>query len=249
MKGVVLVGGMGTRLYPMTRVTNKHLLPVGRFPMVYYPLHNLVEAGIRDILIVTGGNSCGAFLELLRDGREFGLDELYFAYQHAPKGIADALRCASNFVAGDSCVVMLGDNILAGSIKPYVDAFREQGGGARVLLKEVDDPQRFGVAEFGADGEIARIIEKPAEPPSNAAVIGVYMYDSQVWDILPTLELSHRGQYEVTDLSNAYLERGQLRHDIIPFGWSDAGTSESLHRAGAMMYDSEFLPQVREDCW
>jgi glucose-1-phosphate thymidylyltransferase len=249
MKGVILVGGLGTRLYPMTRVTNKHLLPVGRFPMVYYPLHNLVEAGIRDILIVTGGNSVGAFLELLRDGREFGLDQLYFAYQHAPQGIADALRCAGSFVAGDSCVVMLGDNILAGSIKPYVDKFRAQGHGARVLLKEVQDPQRFGVAQFGANGRIQRIIEKPVEPPSNAAVIGVYMYDAQVWEILPTLKLSDRGQYEVTDLSNAYLERGELEHDLIPFGWSDAGTPESLHRAGEMMYASNFLPEVKEDCW
>ncbi|NLO73317.1 MAG: NTP transferase domain-containing protein [candidate division WS1 bacterium] len=249
MKGIILVGGLGTRLYPMTRVTNKHLLPVGRFPMVYYPLHNLVEAGIRDILIVTGGNSVGAFMELLRDGREFGLDQLYFAYQHAPQGIADALRCAESFVDGDSCVVMLGDNILAGSIKPCVDKFREQKRGARVLLKEVSDPQRFGVAEFGPDGRITQILEKPADPPSNAAVIGVYMYDAQVWELLPTLRLSARGQYEVTDLSNAYLERGELEHDLIPFGWSDAGTPESLHRASEMMYSSDFLPELEEDCW
>lgn len=246
MKGVILVGGLGTRLYPMTRVTNKHLLPVGRFPMVYYPLHNLVEAGIRDILIVTGGNSPGAFLELLRDGREFGLDQLYFAYQHAPQGIADALRCAESFVGGDSCVVMLGDNILAGSIRPFVQRFHDQGGGARVLLKEVPDPQRFGVAEFDAEGRIVRIHEKPAQPPSSAAVIGVYMYDARVWEILPKLQLSERGQYEVTDLSNAYLDRGELEYDLIDFGWSDAGTPESLHRAGEMVYASDFLPQLAD---
>jgi glucose-1-phosphate thymidylyltransferase len=246
MKGVILVGGLGSRLHPMTRVTNKHLLPVGRFPMVYYPLHNLVEAGLRDILIVTGGNSSGAFLELLRDGREFGLSQLYFAYQHEPRGIADALRCAQSFVAGDSCIVMLGDNILAGSIKPYVDRFREQGSGARVLLKEVPDPQRFGVAEFGPEGQITRILEKPLEPPSAQAVIGVYMYDARVWEMLPGLQLSARGQYEVTDLSNAYLQRGELQHDVIPFGWSDAGTPESLHRASEMMYASNFLPEPLE---
>jgi glucose-1-phosphate thymidylyltransferase len=188
-------------------------------------------------------------MELLRDGREFGLDQLYFAYQHAPQGIADALRCAESFVDGDSCVVMLGDNILAGSIKPCVDKFREQKRGARVLLKEVSDPQRFGVAEFGPDGRITQILEKPADPPSNAAVIGVYMYDAQVWELLPTLRLSARGQYEVTDLSNAYLERGELEHDLIPFGWSDAGTPESLHRASEMMYSSDFLPELEEDCW
>jgi glucose-1-phosphate thymidylyltransferase len=232
----------------MTRVTNKHLLPVDRFPMVYYPLHNLVESGVRDIMLVTGGNQPGSFLELLRDGREFGLDHLYFAYQHAPRGIADALRCAEGFVDGDRCVVMLGDNILAGSIKPYVEAFGE-APGARVLLKEVPDPQRFGVPAFDAQGRIAEVLEKPENPPTNYAVIGVYMYDEQLWDILPTLPLSARGQYEITDVSNAYLERGQLEYDIIPYGWSDAGTPESLRRAAEMMHQSDFVPTINEDAW
>ncbi len=249
MKGIILVGGLGTRLYPMTRVTNKHLLPVGHFPMVYYPLHNLVEAGVRDIMLVTGGNQVGAFLELLRDGREFGLAHLYFAYQHAPKGIADALRCAEAFVDRDRCIVMLGDNILAGSIKPFVDRFREQPAGARVLAKEVPDPHRFGVPRFDEAGRIAEIIEKPADPPSSLAIIGVYMYDETLWDILPTLALSARGQYEITDVNNAYLQRGQLDYDVISFGWSDAGTPESLHRAAEMMRTSDFLPQIEEGVW
>ena len=215
--------------------------------MVYYPLHNLVEAGVRDIMLVTGGNQVGAFLELLRDGREFGLAHLYFAYQHAPRGIADALRCAEAFVDRGRCIVMLGDNILAGSIKPYVDKFRAQPAGARILAKEVPDPHRFGVPRFDDQGRIAEIIEKPTDPPSNLAIIGVYMYDARVWEILPTLQLSERGQYEVTDLSNAYLDRGELEHDLIDFGWSDAGTPESLHRASEMMYASDFLPRIAED--
>ena len=245
MKGIILVGGMGTRLAPMTYVTNKHLLPVGAFPMVYYPLNTLVDAGVRDIMIVTGGNNPGAFLELLHDGSDFGLEHLYFTYQSAPQGIADALRRAQHFVEDDRCIVVLGDNIVAGSIKPYVDAFREQEAGAKVLLVEVPDPERFGVPEFGPDGEILRLIEKPADPPSKYAVIGVYMYDKLVWEILPTLEPSARGQYEITDVNNAYLERGLLTHDIIPWPWSDAGTPESLFRATCLARESGFLPQVK----
>jgi len=244
MKGVILVGGLGTRLRPMTEVTNKHLLPVWRFPMVYYPLHSLVDAGVRDIMIVTGGNRPGDFLELLRDGGDFGLEHLYFSYQSEPRGIADALRRAEHFVAGDPCMLILGDNILSGSIKPYVDRFREQSRGMKILLKQVANPQRFGVPQFDDDGKIVRVIEKPDEPPSPYAVIGAYMMDEQVWEILPTLELSERGQYEITDVQNVYLQRGRLTHDIIDCEWSDAGTPESLFRAAAMMHDSDFLPPV-----
>ena len=245
MKGVILVGGLGTRLEPMTRVINKHLLPVGQFPMVYYPLHSLVDAGIRDIMIVAGGNNPGEFLELLHDGSEFGLDHLYFTYQHQPLGIADALRATEHFVGDDRCIVILGDNILAGSIAPYVQRYRQQSAGARILLVEVPDPQRFGVPEFDEEGHIVRVVEKPAQPPSEYAVIGVYMYDQLLWDILPTLELSDRGQYEITDVQNAYLQRGLLEYDIIDFGWSDAGTPESLFRATTMMRDSDFLPELK----
>lgn len=242
MKGVIIVGGLGTRLRPMTRVTNKHLLPVWRFPMVYYPLHSLVDAGIKDVLIVTGGNSPGDFLELLHDGSDFGLRQLYFAYQSSPRGIADALRIAEGFVGNDDCTLMLGDNILNGSIRKHMEAFEAQGGSMRVLLNKVPDPQRFGVPRFDDEGNIAEVIEKPEVPPSPYAIIGVYMMDRQVWEILPTLQLSERNQYEITDVQNEYLKRGQLRHDVIDCKWSDAGTPESLYYATQLMHDCDFLP-------
>lgn len=247
MKGVILVGGLGTRLAPMTRVTNKHLLPVGRFPMVYYPLHALTEAGIDEIILITGGNSPGGFLELLHDGSEFGLKCLYYAYQQAPKGIADALRLAEKFVARDDCVVMLGDNVIDGSLRPFVEGFQQQKGGARILLYEVPDPERFGVPELDEQGHVTRIVEKPAVPPSSYAVTGIYAYDSTLWDILPTLGLSERGQYEITDVNNVYIERGALYYDIFTHNWSDAGTPESLYRASEMAWKSDFLPPEPRD--
>jgi glucose-1-phosphate thymidylyltransferase len=242
MKGVILVGGLGTRLAPMTKVTNKHLLPVGRFPMVYYPLHAVAEAGIEEVILITGGNSPGAFLELLHDGSEFGLKTLYYAYQFAPRGIADALRLAQAFVADDDCLVMLGDNVVDASLRPFVDNFRQQGGGARILLTQVPDPERFGVPAFDAEGRLTGLIEKPADPPSSYAVIGVYAYDRRLWEILPTLQLSDRGQYEITDVNNAYLQAGTLGYDIFTGQWSDAGTPESLHRASQIAWASSFLP-------
>jgi glucose-1-phosphate thymidylyltransferase len=244
MKGVILVGGLGTRLEPMTRVSNKHLLPIWRYPMVYYPVYTLVEAGIKDILIVTGGNSPGDFLELLHDGREFGLEHLYYTYQPAPKGIADALRLVNHFINQEPFVVMLGDNIVNGSIRPYVDNFRRNPSGARLLLAEVSDPHRFGVAALDGQNRIVQIIEKPTSPPSSYAVIGIYMYDHQIWDILPNLQLSDRGQYEITDVNNAYLERGLLNHDILPFEWTDAGTPESLCHASEIARNSDFLSKL-----
>jgi glucose-1-phosphate thymidylyltransferase len=248
MKGIILVGGTGTRLAPMTRVTNKHLLPVWRYPMVYYPLYNLVEAGVRDIMIVTGGNNPGAFLELLHDGREFGLEHLYFTYQAAPRGIADALRRAEHFVAGERCVVVLGDNVIAGSIRKYVQAFVAQPEGARILLKEVPDAERFGVADIDSvTGHLTAILEKPEVPPSNLAVIGVYMYDAQVWEILPDLKLSDRGQFEITDVNNEYLRRSRLEYDICEPAWSDAGTAESLFRASHLVRDAEWEPTPPSD--
>lgn len=242
MKGVILVGGLGTRLAPMTLVTNKHLLPVGRFPMVYYPLHALCEAGIDEVILITGGNSPGAFLELLHDGSDFGLKTLYYAYQHAPQGIADALRLAKAFVGGDDCIVMLGDNVVDSSLKCFVEGFRNQGGGARILLTEVEDPERFGVPEFDSTGQIIRLHEKPETPPSRYAVIGIYAYDAQLWEILPTLQLSPRGQYEITDVNNIYLGAGQLQYDIFLGNWSDAGTPESLYRASQIAWASSFVP-------
>jgi len=240
VKGVILVGGLGTRLLPMTRVTNKHLLPVGRFPMVYYPLYNLVEAGIRDIMIVTGGNSPGDFLELLHDGSEFGLDYLAFTYQRGAGGIADALRLARPFVGDDRVVVILGDNVFGGSIRPQVAAFVEQPSGAKILLREVHDPERFGVAEVDGAGKVLSIEEKPAEPKSSLAVVGVYMYDQRLWEILPTLVPSDRGQLEITDVNNAYREADELTAEVLACEWSDAGTPESLFRATQIARESEF---------
>jgi len=240
MKGVILVGGLGTRLLPMTRVTNKHLLPVGRFPMVYYPLYNLVEAGVRDIMIVTGGNSPGDFLELLHDGSEFGLEHLTFTYQRGAGGIADALRLARNFVGDERVVVMLGDNILGGSIRPFVESYRAQPSGAKILLRAVEDPERFGVAELDGDGRVVSIVEKPKQPPSDLAVVGVYMYDQRLWEILPTLRPSARGQLEITDVNNAYLQAGELTAEVLDFEWSDAGTPESLYRATQIARASDF---------
>ena len=234
MKGVILAGGLGTRLNPLTKITNKHLLPIYDRPMIHYPLMTLVGAGIRDILIVTGGNHAGEFLRLLGNGREFGLEDISYTYQEGEGGIADALALAKHFADGDQIVVVLGDNIIEGDIKKPVAAFRAQGAGARLLLKKVPDPARFGVPEL-RDGRIAGIEEKPKQPKSDYAVIGIYMYDAQVFDIISTLKPSGRGELEITDVNNAYLKRGQLEHDILEGWWTDAGTFESLFRASQLV--------------
>ena len=223
MKGVILVGGLGTRLLPMTRVTNKHLLPVGRFPMVYYPLYNLVEAGIREIMIVTGGNSPGDFLELLHDGSEFGLNGLTFVYQRGAGGIADALRLARGFVGEDRVAVMLGDNILGGSIRAHVEAFKRQERGAKILLRAVDDPERFGVAEIDANGRVLGIEEKPERPKSNLAVVGVYMYDRAPVGDLPTRTLEPRTARDHRRVNNAYWEAGSWTAEVLECDWSGRG--------------------------
>ena len=238
MKGVVLAGGLGTRLYPLTKVTNKHLLPVYNKPMIYYPILTLVEAGIKDILIVTGGNSAGDFLRLLGNGREFGLSHLSFVYQEGEGGIAAALSLAEHFSENDKIVVILGDNIVEKSIKKEVEIFEKQPKGARILLKEVENPERFGVAEI-KDGKIVRIIEKPKIPPSNLAVTGIYMYDSQVFDIIRTLKPSERGELEITDVNNKYLEMGQLTYGILDGWWTDAGTFDSLLKANILVAEME----------
>jgi glucose-1-phosphate thymidylyltransferase len=234
MKGIVLAGGLGTRLAPLTRITNKHLLPVYDKPMVYYPIRILVEAGITDILIVTGGNSAGDFLKLLRNGAEFGLSHLNYAYQEGEGGIAAALSLAENFADSEPICVVLGDNILQGSISTFVKRFRHQGSGAKILLSEVPDPQRFGVPVIDGD-QIIRIEEKPAEPKSPYAVIGVYMYDNRVFDIIQTLKPSGRGELEITDVNNAYIESGDLSWDVIEGWWTDAGTFDSLLRASNLV--------------
>ncbi len=235
MRGVILAGGAGSRLYPLTRVTNKHLLPVGRVPMIFHPLRTLVEAGIRDIMIVTGGNNAGTFLELLGNGSDFGLEHLNYAYQERPGGIAEALGLARYFVGDDRCVVHLGDNIIAGSIRPYVEQFNRQPSGAMVLLKEVRHPEAYGVPAFSPEGQLTQIIEKPKQPPSPYAVIGVYMYDPQVWEVIEGLIPSGRGELEITDVNNAYLQRGQLSHAVLDSEWGDAGEShDSYFAAGEM---------------
>jgi glucose-1-phosphate thymidylyltransferase len=234
VKGVILAGGLGTRLRPLTKVTNKHLLPVYDRPMIHYPLETLCSAGIREIMIVTGGNSAGEFLRLLGNGAEFGLAGIYYAYQQGEGGIADALRLCEHFADGQRIVVILGDNIFQRSIASYVAQFAEQPSGARILLKEVEDLQRFGVPVFDGDC-IVSIEEKPAQPKSRYAVTGAYMYDARVFDIIRTLTPSSRGELEIADVNNRYIERGELRYDVLDGWWSDAGTFESLFRAGELV--------------
>lgn len=243
MKGIVLAGGTGSRLYPLTRVTNKHLLPVYDKPMIYYPLQTLVEADIQDILIVTGGNGAGDFLRLLRNGKDFGLQRLNFAYQEGEGGIADALRLAESFASGQEVCVILGDNIIEGSIRKAREKFEAQERGAMILLKEVPDPERFGVPVFH-DGRILNIEEKPKKPGSPYAVIGIYFYDWTVFNRIRTLKPSSRAEYEITDVNISYLTEGQLAFDFLDGWWTDAGTFESLWRATSLV--REKATQVAE---
>jgi glucose-1-phosphate thymidylyltransferase len=237
MKGVVLAGGLGTRLLPLTKVTNKHLLPVYDRPMIYYPIQALVNAGIREILLVTGGNNAGDFLRLLGNGKEFGLRHLDYTYQEGEGGIADALRLAEYFADNEPVCVVLGDNIIEGNIAKAADAFRRQKAGAKILLKEVPDPQRFGVPVL--DGtKVLRIEEKPAHPASPYAVTGIYFYDARVFSIIQTLKPSNRGELEITDVNNAYIDAGTLTSDILEGWWTDAGTIESLHLANSLVAKS-----------
>ncbi|MFC1658751.1 sugar phosphate nucleotidyltransferase [Candidatus Omnitrophota bacterium] len=230
MKGVVLAGGLGRRLGPLTRITNKHLLPVYDRPMIYYPIQTLVDAGIRDIMIVTGGNNAGDFLRLLGNGREFGLKHINYTYQNGEGGIADALSLAEHFADKQKIVVILGDNLLEKPIKKHVEKFSLQPQGARILIKEVPDPERFGVVEFQGK-KITKISEKPRKPVTKYIVTGVYMYDSRVFDIIRTLKPSRRGEMEITDVNNTYLKRGQLYYDILEGFWTDCGLPETLYRA------------------
>ena len=238
MKGVILAGGLGTRLHPLTKVTNKHLLPVYHKPMIYYPLETLVRAGLEDILIVTGGNSAGELLRLLGNGREFGLKHIDYTYQEGEGGIADALALAEDLADGDKIVVILGDNIIEQDLRSFVQRFRRQKSGARLLIKKVDDPERFGVAELKGN-KIIRIVEKPAKPKSPYIVTGIYMYDNQVFDMIRTLKPSGRGELEITDVNNRYLEKKQLEFDIMEGFWTDAGTFESLLKANVLVSEKE----------
>ena len=240
IKGVILAGGLGSRLAPLTKVTNKHLLPVYRKPMVYYPIEKLVAAGIREIMLVTGGPFAGDFLKLLGNGRQFGLRDLHYTYQEGEGGIAEALGLCEQFVEGDRVCVILGDNIFSGPLGPGLENYLQQKSGAKVFLKEVPDPQRFGVADV-KDGKIAGIEEKPKKPKSKYAVTGVYMYDEQVWKVIKTLKPSGRGELEITDVNNYYVKQGTLTYEVLEGFWTDAGTFESLLRANALVAETKSL--------
>jgi glucose-1-phosphate thymidylyltransferase len=233
VKGIVLAGGLGTRLRPLTKVTNKHLLPVYDRPMIYYPFETLRRAGIAEVMLVTGGNSAGDFLRLLGNGAELGFESISYAYQEGERGIADALRLCERFATGHRTVVILGDNIVQDDIAPYLRRFEAQTSGARILLKEVDDAQRFGVPVF--DGErIVAIEEKPVRPRSRFAVTGVYMFDERVFGFIRTLKPSQRGELEIADVHNRYIRDGDLCYDVLEGAWTDAGTFESLFRASEL---------------
>ncbi|MCK9226739.1 MAG: sugar phosphate nucleotidyltransferase [Syntrophorhabdaceae bacterium] len=234
MKGIILAGGLGSRLAPLTRITNKHLLPVYDKPMIYYPIEALIKAGITDIMIVTGGNHAGDFLRLMGNGKDFGLKHLNYTYQEGEGGIADALSLAEYFADGDSICVILGDNIIERNIIKAVRDFKEQKTGAKIMLKEVPDPERFGVAEIEND-RLVNIIEKPKNPRSNLAVIGIYLYDARVFDIVKTLKPSDRGELEITDVNNAYVRDGTMTWEMLDGWWTDAGTFESLLRASVLV--------------
>jgi glucose-1-phosphate thymidylyltransferase len=230
MKGVILAGGTGSRLHPLTRITNKHLLPLYDRPMINFAIEALVSSGVRDIMLVTGGTHAGEFLRLLGNGHEFGIDRLFYAYQEKAGGIAEALGLAEKFVGGERCIVLLADNVFERSLRPCVEAFDRQARGARVVLTRESDREHLrnlGVAQFDGERRIARIHEKPAEPPSEFAVTGVYFYDATVWQVIPELEPSGRGELEITDVNNWYIEQGLMEYDVLDGFWGDAG--ESIH--------------------
>ncbi|MEK3733250.1 sugar phosphate nucleotidyltransferase [Paenibacillus sp. FSL M8-0334] len=238
MKGIILAGGTGTRLHPLTKVTNKHLLPVGKYPMIFHSVCKLKQADIQDILIVTGKEHMGDVVNLLGSGREMGVTFTYKVQDEAG-GIAQALDLAEHFVGDDQMVVILGDNVFEDDISPFVNNFRKQNNGAKILIQKVHDPKRFGVPEI--DGQkIVSIEEKPAEPKSNYAVTGIYMFDHKVFDIIKTLKPSARGELEITDVNNAYISRGELTFDILQGWWTDAGTHASLARANELAKDIVF---------
>jgi glucose-1-phosphate thymidylyltransferase len=234
MKGIILAGGLGTRLHPLTKITNKHLLPIYGKPMIYYPIETLIQAGITDIMIVTGGNHAGDFLRLLGNGMDFGLKHINYTYQEGEGGIADALSLAEYFADRQKICVILGDNIIENNIIKAVKDFEAQEEGAKILLKEVPDPERFGVAQI-ENNKLINIVEKPIQPKSNLAVIGIYMYDARVFDIVKTLRPSDRGEFEITDVNNAYVKEEKMTWEMLNGWWTDAGTFESLLRANILV--------------
>ncbi len=245
MKGIILAGGTGTRLFPCTQLTNKHLLPVYNKPMIYYPLETLVSAGIKDILIVTGGNNPGDFLKLLRNGKNFGLKEIHFLYQEGAGGIAEALGLAEDFADNEKIAVILGDNIFEENMEKYVKDFERQEKGAKLFLKEVQDPERFGVGEF-RDGKLINVEEKPKQPKSNLVCTGLYMYDNQVFDVVKTLKPSQRGELEITDVNNFYIKQGTATHETLEGFWSDAGTFKTLFESAEFIRKKELAEEKNQ---
>ncbi|MDI1242938.1 MAG: sugar phosphate nucleotidyltransferase [bacterium] len=237
MKGVILAGGLGSRLHPLTKITNKHLLPVHSEPMIYYPIKALINAGIEDIMIVTGGNSAGDFLRLLGNGKDFGLKHVNYTYQEGEGGIADALSLVEHFADEEPICVILGDNLIEKNIRKATDEYRAQGGGAKIMLKRVHDPERFGVPELDGD-KVLNIEEKPKAPKSDFAVIGIYFYDNSVFDVIRTLVPSGRGELEITDVNNHYIRRGEMTWNELDGWWTDAGTFESLLRASNLVAET-----------
>lgn len=237
MKGVILAGGLGSRLFPLTKATNKHLLPVGREPMLFHPIRQLRDAGIEDILVVTSTDHMGDVVRCLGSGKDFNCS-LSYKVQESAGGIAHALALAENFAAGHKICVLLGDNIFECSIAPYVQKFRQQNLGARVLLKQVGDPERYGVAALD-EHQVIEIEEKPHQPKSQLAVVGLYLYDAQVFDIIRTIEPSPRGEYEITAVNNCYIAQQQLQYDVCQGRWTDAGTFDSLQEANKIMTDNQ----------
>ena len=243
LRGVILAGGTGSRLFPLTKVTNKHLLPVGREPMIFHPVKKLVEAGITEILVITGTEHMGDVVALLGSGKAFGC-EFTYRVQDEAGGIAQALGLARRFGHGGRLAVLLADNIFESSIAPFADAYRSQGRGAKILLQEVHDPSRYGVA-ITEGSRVVRIIEKPKDPPSRLAVTGIYFYDASVYDVIALLKPSGRGELEITDVNNAYIDRGELTFDVLPGWWTDAGTFDSLKRANELIEGAETSALVR----
>jgi glucose-1-phosphate thymidylyltransferase len=234
LKGVILAGGKGTRLHPLTRITNKHLLPIYDRPMVTYAVEALVGAGVTELMLVTGGTHAGEFFRLFGDGHEYGIDRLFYAYQEQEGGIAEALGLAERFVRGDRVVVMLADNVVEGSIRPAIENFGRQERGARILLAELDEAEHLrhlGVPELDAEGRLLRIVEKPEQPPSSYAVTGIYLYDEHVFGVIPDLIPSARGELEITDVNNWYVEQGTMEYDVLEGFWGDAGESIDAYYA------------------
>ncbi|MGH9292229.1 MAG: sugar phosphate nucleotidyltransferase [Acidimicrobiales bacterium] len=234
MRGVLLAGGTGSRLHPLTSITNKHLLPIGDRPMISYAVEALVTAGVSEIMVVTGGTHAGEFLRLLSNGHDHGVDRLCYAYQERPGGIAEALGLAERFASGEPVVVMLADNLVERSFAPSLEAFASQGGGARLLLAKVDNPEHLshlGVPELDEEGRLVRIVEKPVQPPSSYCVTGIYLYDASVFSVIATLSPSGRGELEITDVNNVFIEAGTMRYDVIEGFWGDAGESIEAYYA------------------